>query len=81
MLKLLLLLLLFANQSAFAKINDKGWMSFMIQPVIKKDDISEVVLVGMIVKEEELKSQKAELSVNERFEAFNRFFVNTRVEL
>ena len=33
------------------------------------------------VKEEELKSQKAELSVNERFEAFNRFFVNTRVEL
>lgn len=38
-----------------AKINDKGWMSFMLQPVIKKDDISEVVLVGMIVKEEELK--------------------------
>lgn len=33
------------------------------------------------VKEEELKSQKTELSVNERFEAFNRFFVNTKVEL
>lgn len=33
------------------------------------------------VQEEELKAQPTKMSVNERFEAFNRFFTNSRVEL
>lgn len=37
-----------------ATINDKGWMSFMIQPVMRKDEKSEVSLVGMIVKQEDI---------------------------